>query len=386
MRRVIRQRHNPARWLVAPGLAIALTGCGGGGSPAPSPAPPPAVTLPPAPTPTPSPPPVVVSPDFSAVRNRIDQFAVQDVAVVIGDRSGVLFRYQRGAMTTTRPVFIASATKLLLGTTAWLLIEDRALSIDTPVNSQIDFWSRDPADPRSRVNFGQLFAFTSGFNGTAEQPSCIGEATISLRACVRQIHDGGLDSPPDQSFNYGNEHMQIAALAMVQARGRSIDTIMRERLLDRLGVSAETRYTLGAGDNPTYSGGMRSTGEDYGLVLAAILRGDIFGDRTGFLTDRVGQRPVATVPGAISQNRLNWQYGFGFWKECTGASYTVNCDTAPVISSAGAFGFTPWIDFNRGYWAVIVTEEPLNRGFDPAERSIALELALQPLIASALGR
>lgn len=387
MRRVIRQRRNAARWLVAPGLAIALTGCGGsGGAPAPSPAPPPAVTLPPAPTPPPSPPPVVASPDFSAVRNRIDQFAVQDVAVVIGDRSGVLFRYQRGAMTTTRPVFIASATKLLLGTTAWLLIEDRALSIDTPVNSQIDFWSRDPADPRSRVNFGQLFAFTSGFNGTAEQPSCIGEATISLRACVRQIHDGGLDSPPDQSFNYGNEHMQIAALAMVQARGRSIDTIMRERLLDRLGVSAETRYTLGAGDNPTYSGGMRSTGEDYGLVLAAILRGDIFADRAGFLTDRVGQRPVATVPGAISQNRLNWHYGFGFWKECTGASYTASCDTAPVISSAGAFGFTPWIDFNRGYWAVIVTEEPLNRGFDPAERSIALELALQPLIASALGR
>lgn len=386
MKREIRQQGGPAKWLVVAGMAIALTGCGGSGSPAPSPSPPPTVSLPPVPTPTPSPPPVVTSPDFSAVRNRIDQFAVQDVAVVIGDRSGVLFRHQRGAMTTSRPVFIASATKLLLGTTAWLLIEDRALSVDTPVNSQIDFWTRDPADPRSRVNFGQLFAFTSGFNGTAEQPSCVGEATISLRSCVRQIHDGGLDSPPDQSFNYGNEHMQIAALAMVQARGRNIDTIMRERLLDRLGVSAETRYTLGAGDNPTYSGGMRSTGEDYGLVLAAILRGDIFADRAGFLADRVAQRPVATVPPAISQNRLAWHYGFGFWKECSGAAYTASCDAAPVISSAGAFGFTPWIDFNRGYWAIIITEEPLNRGFDPAERSIALELALQPLVATALGR
>lgn len=373
-----------APWLVTSSMAVAIAGCGGGGSPAPSPAPPPAVTLPPAPAPTPPPPPVVTTPDFSAVRSRIERFAVQDVAVVIGDRSGVLFRYQRGAMTTTKPVFIASATKQLLGTTAWLLVEDRVLSVDTPVNSLIDFWSRDAADARSRVTFGQLFAFTSGFNGTAEQPSCIGEATVSLSACVQQIHDGGLDSPPDQSFNYGNEHMQIAALAMVQSRGKSVDAIMRERLLDRLGVSAETRYTLGARDNPTYSGGMRSTGEDYGLVLAAILRGDIFADRAGFLTDRVAQRPVATVPGAISQNRLNWHYGFGFWKECPGATYTANCDAAPVISSAGAFGFTPWIDFNRGYWAVIVTEEPLNRGFDPAERSVALELELQPLIAAAL--
>jgi len=35
---------------------------------------------------------------------------------------------------------------------------------------------------------------------------------------------------------------------------------------------------------------------------------------------------------------------------------------------------------------VIVVEEPLNRSYDPAERSIALELELQPLVAAALGR
>lgn len=56
----------------------------------------------------------------------------------------------------------------------------------------------------------------------------------------------------------------------------------------------------------------------------------------------------------------------------------------PVIS-AGAFGLTPWMDFGRGYWANIVLEAPLNRGFDPAQRSIALEQELQPLIAEALG-
>jgi D-alanyl-D-alanine-carboxypeptidase/D-alanyl-D-alanine-endopeptidase len=384
MKRRTSTKVNGSQRALAAGLIMMLVGCGDGGSPAPSPSP--AATLPPAIAPSPPIPPVVAAPDFSAVRSRIDQFAVNDVAVVIGNQSGVMFRYQRGAMTTTRPVFIASATKLLLGTTAWLLVEDRVLSPDTPVNSLLDFWSRDAADMRSRVTFGQLFAFTSGFNGTAEQQSCVGDANVSLRACVRQIHDGGLDSPPNQSFNYGNEHMQIAALAMVQSRGKTINAIMRERLLDRLNVSAETRYTVGAGDNPNYGGGMRSTGEDYGLVLAAILRGDIFADRTGFLTDRVASRPVATVPPAISQNRLAWYYGWGFWKECSGPTYTTACNSAPVISSAGAFGFTPWVDFNRGYWAVIVTEEPLNRGFDPAERSVALELELQPLIATALGR
>jgi len=320
------------------------------------------------------------------VRDRVDRFAIPDVAIIIGDERGVLFRHQRGAMTTDRVVFIASASKLLLGTTAWLLVEDRVFAPTTKASALIDFWSLDPVDPRSAVTFEQLFAFTSGFNGTSEQSSCIGSVSYSLRRCVQEIYNGGTDSLPNGSFNYGNEHMQIAAQMMVQARGRSVDTIMRERLFDRLGVSSDTRYTLGAGDNPTYAGGMRSSGEDYARVLAAILKGDIFLDRPGFLTDRTGSRPLATVPPAISRNRLSWRYGWGFWKECSGPSYRESCNVAPVISSAGAFGFTPWVDFSRGYWAIIIMEEPLNRGYDPAELSISLEQELQPLIASALGR
>lgn len=320
------------------------------------------------------------------MRDRVDRFAIPDVAIIIGDERGVLFRHQRGAMTTDRVVFIASASKLLLGTTAWLLVEDRVFAPTTKASALIDFWSLDPVDPRSAVTFEQLFAFTSGFNGTSEQSSCIGSVSYSLRGCVQEIYNGGTDSLPNGSFNYGNEHMQIAAQMMVQARGRSVDTIMRERLFDRLGVSSDTRYTLGAGDNPTYAGGMRSSGEDYARVLAAILKGDIFLDRPGFLTDRTGSRPLATVPPAISRNRLSWRYGWGFWKECSGPSYRESCNVTPVISSAGAFGFTPWVDFSRGYWAIIIMEEPLNRGYDPAELSISLEQELQPLIASALGR
>lgn len=360
-----------------------LTACGGESS---APPPPIVVNSPSVtPLPTPSPPPVV-SFDFSPVRARIDQFAVNDVAVLVGNEQGVLFRYERGSMTTTKPVFIASASELLVGLTAWLLIEDGVFSASTPVHTHIDFWRRDPSDPRRRVTIEQVFAFTSGFNGTAEQQSCIGNAVYSLRRCVQEIHDGGTDTLPDQSFNYGSEHMQIAALAMISARNRSIDGIMRERFLDRLGVSNETRSTIGSGDNPNYGGALRSTGEDYAKILAAILKGDIFRNRSGFLLDRIGTRPMRTVPPAISKNRLAWRYGWGFWKECSAPNYSSVCNERPLISSAGAFGFTPWIDFDRGYWAVIVTEEPLNRGFDPAQLSIALELQLQPLITGALRR
>jgi len=361
-------------------LLAMLSGCGSGESSPPQPV---AVAPTPSPSPSASPKPIA-APDFSAVRSQVDQFALPNVALIVGDRTGTLLRYQRGTMTTSRPVFIASASKLLLGATAWLMVEDRRLAANAPVSGLIDFWSQTPGDPRSAVTFDQLFAFTSGFNGTAEQPICVGDPAFTLRACVQHIHDGGLDSPPDQSFNYGNEHMQIAALAMTVREGKSVDAIMRERLLAPLGVSAETRYTLGAGDNPNAGGGMRSTGEDYARVLTAILRGDIIADRSGFLADRVAARPIATVPRAISDNGLAWRYGWGFWEECDGPAYVLACNAAPVISSAGAFGFTPWIDFDTGYWAILIMEQSLNQGFDPAQRAIALEQGLQPLIVAAL--
>lgn len=365
------------------GAALLLVGCGGEGGSEATPAPVAVVAPPPVMTP---PPPAPAAPDFSAVSARLDRLPLPNVALIIGNENGVLYRRERGTMTTTRPVFIASASKLLLGLTAWLLVEDGTLSPATRASTLIDFWSRDPADPRSAVVLEQLFGFTSGFNGTSEDASCIGDGSFTLRRCVRAIHDAGVDTAPGQSFNYGNEHMQIAALMMSAARGQSIDAIMRQRLLDRVGASTETRYTLGAGDNPTYAGGMRSTGEDYGRVLTALLKGGLVSNRSGFLADRVGSRPLATVPQAISRNQLAWRYGWGFWKECVGPSYVQACEERPVISSAGAFGFTPWIDFARGYWAVIVLEEPLNQGFDPAQVSIALEQELQPLIAAALGR
>ena len=57
-----------------------------------------------------------------------------------------------------------------------------------------------------------------------------------------------------------------------------------------------------------------------------------------------------------------------------------------MLSSPGAFGFTPWVDFGKGYWAIIAIEENTGKGFDPASVAVELEQALQPLIETALRR
>lgn len=74
---------------------------------------------------------------------------------------------------------------------------------------------------------------------------------------------------------------------------------------------------------------------------------------------------------------------------CNKPVYDAECDANPVISSPGAFGFTPWVDFGlasgRGYWAIIAMEEPIGVGVDPSRSGVTLQIQLQPLIEAALG-
>ncbi len=160
---------------------------------------------------------------------------------------------------------------------------------------------------------------------------------------------------------------------------------MRARLLDPLGVSSATRYAAQAGENTRYSGNMRSSADDYAILLTALLTGDIVSDRTGYLRDRLASAFIGHRPAATEQVSGDWHYGFGFWKECDDMSYSATCDTNPTISSAGAFGFTPWVDFANGYWGIIAMEEIPGAGFSPAAISVTLEQELQPLIEVALG-
>ena len=61
-----------------------------------------------------------------------------------------------------------------------------------------------------------------------------------------------------------------------------------------------------------------------------------------------------------------------------------SCNDGPTISSPGAFGFLPWVDFDAGYWAVIAMREPNGSGTNPTAQSIDLEQVLQPMIERAL--
>ena len=74
----------------------------------------------------------------------------------------------------------------------------------------------------------------------------------------------------------------------------------------------------------------------------------------------------------------SFRYGLGAWLECATPAAGCTC-----ISSPGAFGFTPWLDREAGYYAIIATELANTRG-GVVKDSLDLEQALKPAFAAAL--
>ncbi|MFO0453518.1 MAG: serine hydrolase [Pseudomonadota bacterium] len=81
------------------------------------------------------------------------------------------------------------------------------------------------------------------------------------------------------------------------------------------------------------------------------------------------------VTGFTPTVAVGLEYGLTAWLEC--ATPAAGCD---VLSSAGAFGFMPWIDRAGGYYAIIGMEEV----GDPTEFSTRLAVELRPLIRTAI--
>lgn len=90
--------------------------------------------------------------------------------------------------------------------------------------------------------------------------------------------------------------------------------------------------------------------------------------------------PEAAVVGKTPRAQLtdSAHYGLTAWLEC--ATPDEGCEQ---LSSPGAFGFTPWLDRDAGYFAILGMELDQS-GSGVVAFSIDLQQALMPLIVEAL--
>jgi hypothetical protein len=244
--------------------------------------------------------------------------AIRPFYWAIGDAGGPLADDRVGvaAPRADTRMAIASASKLVYG--AWVG-EQRGGDL-----------TRDDVE---------FLHFTSGYT---EFDRCLKDQTVaecqSLRS--RRIHNGGHVAANDGRFFYSGGHMQKHATLM--GLGPDDDAALASDIGSVLGVQG-FEYL-----QPQLAGGMRTSAADYGRLLQRIVAGQL--KMRGLLGTHAVCTNPATCPTAAYTPvppDESWHYSIGHWVE----DDPVAGDGA--FSSAGAFGFYPWIDASKRWWGVL---------------------------------
>ncbi len=280
------------------------------------------------------------------------------VGIIVGDRDGVLHEayFRQYGPDTIVPV--ASASKLLSGVAIMTLVDAEVLDPDAPVRTYLPTeFSFANAGLKATMTTRQMFAHISGLPGEDAGNPILTNPTISLADAVAQIACCvPLQDFPGASFSYGGLSMHVAGRVAEVVAGRDWEVFFHDAVSAPLGLTTIDYQGLGPTTNYRIAGGARASLPDYARVLAMLLRnGEIDGVRvlseqavSDMLEDQTGGLPrrPPLVPGTLA-----WGYGFGAW-----VSGLDPAGQTTEFTSPGAFGFTPWIDRERGLYAAIMVD------------------------------
>lgn len=297
-----------ARLLALPLLAALTTGCGGGGTDAAGPS---------------------NEQRAAAARQTASGHALcapgllGDFYWEIGDAGGVRVSGSQGggSVTATTALNIASASKWPFA--AYVL--------------------QRHGDSPARVPY---LHFTSGYSRFSNL-ACA--STMTVAECM----NGGLDADEAAAgtFHYQGGHMQ--QLAVTLGLGD----------LHNAALAAEIRAGLGGGFDfdyvsPQPPGGMRTSARAYGGFLRRLLADHADPLRLGAQlgTQAVCTQAAAGCNAADGESFIPeaFHYALGHWVEDDPA--TMPADNF-AYSSAGAFGFYPWVDRDRRLYGLLARED-----------------------------
>jgi D-alanyl-D-alanine-carboxypeptidase/D-alanyl-D-alanine-endopeptidase len=333
-------------------------------------------------------PPATPIPDsFTAVdRAASAAFIAQGISgmgLAIYDANGVKrFEKMYGTFAPDQRVAIASSSKLVAGLVLMRLVDQGFLSLDSTAGAVLG-WT----GPQAAITLRQLLSFTSGLEREAP---CTFLAGITLADCVAAISQQPLVAEPGTRFDYGSTHLHVAARMAEVVTGESWASLFNTQLKAPLGLTSPDlawytapRQSSGT-TNPLVAGGIRADMNEYARILALDFNRGVYQGNRLIADALFAAQATEPYPNAVIGNSpfvnagFNFHYGLAAWLECPPPA--TNC---AVLSSPGAFGFTPWFDREAGYYAILGMEVTESQSGVVA---FAVNLAqdLKPLIRAAL--
>ncbi|MBI5288017.1 MAG: serine hydrolase [Chloroflexi bacterium] len=286
--------------------------------------------------------------DFTPVgqiaADTVATYNLPGASLILADENGILYEQAYGSYTSATIVPIASGSKWYAGATIMTLIDDGLVDLDAPISTYLSSWT----GVKGAITMRQLFSHTSGM---ADDHPCIGDHSMTLAQCVDQIYLQPLAALPGTVMDYGPVSMQVGARIAEVVTGQSWNQLFAERITTPLGMTS----TFIAEPNPQVAGGALSTSTDYTRFLRMLLRGGELDGVTVLSAASVQAMHLDSVGGAPNVNGGNNKYGIGNWVDTAGPLGN------PIQNASyGAFGLTPWINWNRGYTGVFLVYTQLD--------------------------
>lgn len=280
---------------------------------------------------------------------------VPGLTMMISRHGRVIYSQAFGNQTVNTILPIASASKFPSMTAIMTLVDSGALNLDAPISTYVNGFVNVPPDKAS-ITMRMLMNHTSGLSGTSDAP-CLDDRATTLQLCAQQILDLPLASTPGTRFDYGGNSMQLAGYVAEVLSGQNWNQFFAQKVGTPLGL---TRYTYTNTQNPRVPGGAFSDVADYTKLLQMYLANGTFGNSRiisnptyyEMQTDRRRGLTALNNPGG---NRLTG-YSYGWWHSDPAYLQIQPTPTTPgpELSDQGAFGCTPWIDFEHNYTAIIL--------------------------------
>jgi CubicO group peptidase (beta-lactamase class C family) len=307
---------------------------------------------------------------------------VEGMTLVVYDSADrQIYRHTVGDHDTADRQAVASASKLVSALVLMRLVDRGELALDSTTGGVLGWGAANGA-----ITLDQLGGFVSGLRAN---PLCSYLPTTTLADCVDTISGLAVEAAPGAQLEYGNSHLHVAARMAEVVTGESWNAIAGAELFEPLGIAtADLAYftspkQANGTTNPLVAGGLRATTDEYAEILALLFHRGARGGEA-LISEALMQRftenhftSAAVVATPYADSGIDFRYGFGSWLECTGAP--PSCDR---VSSAGAFGFTPWVDYTAGYYAILSMESDEVGG--GSAFSVPVQQRLLPLIADAL--
>ena len=252
--------------------------------------------------------------------------AVQPFYWSIGDARGVLADGRAGARapTAATQMPIASASKLVYAAFVAQQRQGRLTNDDV-----------------------RFLTFTSGY---AQFRACRRGQTVD--ECDAMGRNGEHEASTDGKFAYNGGHMQRHAV--LAGLGPLDDAGLARAINETLGTSF--RYL-----QPQLAGGIAASAADYGELLRRIVGGQLQ------MKSLLGTHAVCTNPATCASAAASpftagdVHYSIGHWIED-------DAEGDGAFSSAGAFGFYPWISRDQTTWGILARFAP---AFGRAQAGVA---------------